>query len=408
MNIHVHLSYNLECSVEYCFWKNFFLACGIWTSHEIINENWEISNYSKNMNLVILNEKNLSNCEKEYSKTVFCIQSSNFFIRDDIVKIDWEKGYYYDVLSKLFSGDKILLRFLNKMMGLFTGFYKGQRLEHGGLWGATWLFSYAQMSNRKEWNIQISEIALQIIEILKEEKKESNSNWNYNYALIFCEYLRYGVTQNEIYRMRKSDFLIDKCDELASVNGWNSSLVFLASQICLLTTTKNKDSIYYLQDIPNFYQNSDLLYTIGFVYKNAFGYDKKALECYQKAYFTNQNNYRALYRIAKKIENDGNWINALGTYAEIRRIIEELRTKDDISIQKLEYEYKCCKSMLQICKRYVNDLELQRDFTFHLENICMQPDKYVNLDKILTLMFDGEKSQKEEEFMDELQKNLII
>ncbi|MCM1236222.1 MAG: hypothetical protein NC489_39585 [Ruminococcus flavefaciens] len=408
--MNIYISYSPECSVEYCFWKYFFQVSGFWVKEERIAENWRIK-YNQTPHLVIFDKKHEKNYGTECPRIVYCVRkSSKVPPRRDLIKSDWWKGYYYSVLNQLFGEDDDLLPFLKRMMRIFVGANDPDRPQDtgNGLWSAVWLFhEIAQMAARENWDRQIADKAAESARFLKKERSSTPADWHCLYAILYCEYMQYGVNRSGIYRMREGQRLLEKCRELSVISGWSPALSFLAGRICLLTSTQNKYAVHYYSTITEREVQPDLLYETGHIYEKAYGDKKRAWHYYQLVYRQDPNYYRAVYKIALKLEAEDDWLHALGTYSRVRKIIECLKVKNDISIRGVEYEYKSCKKILQLCRWHINDIEFQDSYRRRIIDMNENPGSYINFDKITKHMFtESELAQKRQEIMEELRSRL--
>ena len=413
INKRIYISYSPGRSVEYCFWKYFFQISGIWVKDEVIKGHWKIDT-AKTPHLVIFSRNDESNYGNLYPNIVYCVRkkSNKASYRRDIIKLEWWNGYYHEVLNQLFFEDVNLLRFLNEMMNIFAGQYRVGSKEKvsDGLWSSVWLFhEIAQAAMRDEWDKQISNNAAKAMILLEKKGKDSSVSWYYQYASLYCEYMRYGVNRNAVTRMRWSESLLEKCSGLAEKGGWSMALSLLAGRISLLTSTQNKYAVSYFKNILRYDDQAELLYEVGHIYEKAYGDKKMAWHYYQLAYQQDSYYYRAVYKIAVKLEMEGDWLYAMGAYSRVRKIIASMQeqVKNNISIRELEYEYKSCKNILQLCRQYMNDIEFQNGLRGQIIDMNENTERYINFDKLAKLMFlEKDRKQKKNEIMEELRKNL--
>lgn len=406
----VYISYSAMRSVEYCFWKYFFEVCGIWVSEEIITEDWEMDK-TKVPQLVIMDKKDETNYLEQSPRIVYCVRKSANMprTRKDIVRMEWWKKYYYSVLVELFRGDRDL-DCLMRLMGIFAGEINADlkvKTEEG-LWSATWLFhELAQSAEKKEWDRQIRDKAMETIETLLNTTEDILKSSYCQYAILYCKYLQCGVNRSSINRMNQTKELLIECEKLADKMGWTPALLFLAGKMSLLTSAENKYAVNYFDRIIKYEARADLLYEIGHIYEKAYGNVKRAWEYYQLAYRQEPDYYRALYKLAVKLETEDRWMQAISVYNRVRKIVAKKEKYDSISVRELEYEYKSCKNILRICRRYIDDYELQNSYRLRIRDMNQNTFNYIRLDKLIKKMFLKEnQAQKKEEILEELQKKI--
>ena len=399
----IYISYGLESSVIYCFWKYFFRCCGVWVTSEKIDKNWQLDK-TKSPHLVILDDKTQMKYDAPAPNVVYCVKEKNAIDceRRDLVRVNQWGSMYYSVISQLFDGDENLSSFI-ELVGIFGGVYSevsGELLEEG-LWSAVWLFhEIAQQAENTDWDKEISD---KVENALCALCKTKNSSWHNEYMKLYCRYLQCGVNRSSINRMYECKKLLEQCGCLSD-REWNPSLAFLVGKISLLTATENKYAVFYFNEICEYDPQTDLLYEIGHIYENAYGEYSKALKYYQKAYKLDHDYYRSLYKLANKLESTDNWRGAISIYSDVRQIIQKVKLKNDIGVRDFEYEYKSCRKMLWLCQKYMNDPEVKEAFQSSLDDMNYNLDTYISFEELFKRMFIKGNQQKKVMEMNEILK----
>lgn len=397
----IYISYSAGSSIEYCFWKYFFRSCGVWVTSEKIDESWRIDK-NKKPHLVILDKKNCMKYDAPSRNIVYCVKTKDAAggARRDLVSVNPWKNMCDSVVRQLFAGDENLASF-RELIRIFGGEYDetSGRLRKEGLWSAVWLFhEIAQNAGNRDWDREISEKAEEALQALKQAGK---CTWYNVYMRQYCRYLQCGVKRSSMERMYECEELLKQCGSLAG-SEWNPSLAFLAGKISLLTSTENKYAVFYLKEICEYDPQPDILYEIGHVYEMAYGEYSKALRYYQEAYKLDNNYYRSLYKLAVKLEGSGDWRGAISVYSRIRQIIQEVNPKHDVGVRDFEYEYKSCRRMLWISRKYMDDSGMEEDLQSWLTDMYYDPGRYVSFDKLFRKMFIRENREKKIEEMNDV------
>lgn len=404
----VYISYSPDCSVTYCFWNYFFQACGISVIEKKIDEKWKLDN-SKVPQLVICKHADLQQNDKGNSKNiVYCFKD-----------IPEEKSgnnvedYYRNIINVLFEDDeeKEILYTLLCIFGEIgdAGQVSGAwQPIPGSLWSASWLFHEIAQSNEGRWDKEIYQKCWEVLELLDQKKEDIGKNWNYKFLRLYCEYIQCGVRgRNFTARAQGCKELLVKCRELAKDQGWLPQLCVLTGKICNLSSTENKYAVSYYRRAAGSERKASLYYDIGHVYEKAYGDMDKAMEYYGMAYRSDNQYFRALYKLAVQEEDKGKWKEAITSYSRVRCIIGKDRVKDSISVCELEYDYKTCRKILLLTRKNISDEEVFAHYQNEIRQMHDHIEKYADYSNLTKKMFCGSESQKKnKEIMDELYKKL--
>lgn len=397
----IYLTYCSNQSVDYCFWKYFFLVTGIWTEDRYLSLEDEVD-YSKTPQLVLIDHEFKSKIsEKEYEGIIYCLRGSNKIKRKDIVKSFWyDVSYQRQVLELLFQNgnQKEDLQAWNILLDIFRGdecdAVLGKKLANG-LWAASWLLNEINYSEQVSWSEEIAEICEKVMDRLGAVENVVKELWNYQYMQLYCEYLQCVLKKkSEIQCDKDSRNLLKKCCSLAEESGWKPTLSLLAGKISLLIFPERKNAVSYYKDVLAYSGRSDIYYEVGRIYEKVYKDNENALRYYQKAYERDRNNYRAIYKFALSLENRGRWRDAISVYLKIRRIIKQHPVKNYISITDIEYNYKACKRIIYICEERFYDDELLMVYRTILRRFQDNLKWSVNFKRLAGVMFDDKNARK--------------
>lgn len=396
----VYISYSPGSSIAYCFWKYFFRACGVWVTTRKIDQGWQLDK-AEQPHLVILDKKTRTKYESPSSNIVYCVKGIDGpgQTRSDLVKISQWSGMRHSVIRRLFAGNENLSVFM-ELMDIFGGDYDSYgELKAEGLWSAVWLFhEIGQRAEKEEWDREIYEKAETALDLLRQSRRTC---WHKEYMKLYCRYLQCGVSRSSLETMYQCKELLEQCADLSD-RGEDPALDFLIGKIRLLSATENKYAVHYFKELNDYEPQPDLLYEIGHVYETAYGKNSLALSYYQKAYRLDPTYYRALYKFAVKLEDSGEWIKAVSVYNRVRQIVHKGKLKNDISVRDFEYEFKTCRRMLRLCRKYMDDDEIEDGFRAYIEDMRDHQEKYVSFTKLFQKMFLPQNQQEKEQEMREV------
>ena len=384
----IYISYSAGASVEFCFWKYFFQTCGIWITPKIIKKNWHLDEI-QTPHLIILDSSDEDKINSQmYDNVVYCVRKSSKAgqRRKDVIKVVWWNQFYHDVLNHLFKNNRNL-----KEWHILLNIYNGNEnkvsneVQQEGLWGANWLF-HEMGTSAETWDNEIKSTVIKTVRMLQCYKGTMGNFWNYQYMLLYCDYLLCGVNRSQISQIYTCKELLERCEEFAQEKGWFPILHVLAAKIAVLVPTENKYAVSYLKNAVEYEEQADLLYEIGHVYEKAYGDRAKAMQYYLEANMCDLDYYRAVYKLAIEFENNNRWIMAMEKYKEIQEIIYNMRVGNSISVRELEYEYKTCRRIVQICKKKLEASEMEENYQQRINELIQNPYKSVNFHKLIRVM----------------------
>lgn len=417
--IKVYISYSPEMSVPYCFWKYFFQLSGIWVSTEKIATDW-MPDVSKSPQLVILDEHDKEKIRNErYHNIVYCVKKTSEEIsdRNDIVKVNWrERSFYNNVLGRLLEGYKEQ-EALFVLLGIFSGTDPAWKLldktnkgRSEGLWGASWLFHEIAQSSEGRWDQEIIQTCYMAIKILDKQKESIRDNWNCRFMKLYCEYMQCRIRDKTlIKRINGCKELLVECNKLARKEGWVPVLCVLTGKVSSLSPTENKYAVSYYSWAVEYEEQAPIYYDIGHIYEKAYGNEEKALQYYKKSYQCNKQYYRAFYKLVISLENKGKWMDAIGGYGKIREMIWSEKVKDSISVREIEYDYKTCKRIMQLCRQNINDISLLDRYQEEIKEMHDHVELYVDYTNLIKAMYHKENYERKcQEINEELRNKLEI
>jgi len=396
----IYLTYTAEQSVEYCFWKYFFRLTGIWIEDRYLLPGDKIDTF-KVPQLVLLDKNSEDKIlNREYRNIFYCIENTSELNRRDMIKNNWESGEFQkQVIKALFKDIReykdIFVWY--ELLDIFNGEKQSDILKikpSGGLWAASWFFHEMNILGKSNWDKEISNLCMTAIKELDKKNERVKYSWNYHYMRLYCGYLQCAVNfEKEIERNKKSKLLLNKCNWLAKKRGWEPTLYFLAGKISLLSSVERKNAIYFFENALNYEKSVELYYTIGYVYQHIYQNQERALINYQMAYQYDANAYHAIYQFGLFLEKKRRWIDAISVYDKIRTIVKKFIGVTNIEVMSLEYEYKVCRRVLNICENYINDEEIKKNYQKDLKRI-VNIIKNINLEELMGIMFDNENAEK--------------
>lgn len=145
---------------------------------------------------------------------------------------------------------------------------------------------------------------------------------------------------------------------------------------------------YYLQFIEKykFYHHNDrytgfAYYRLGRYYEKIRQSNIKALQCYQKAYNLDPDNYRFIYKVAWLKEISGNYVEAIKLYKEIIVHMEDYAQKNYLTPCQCEYLFKVYIRLMQIYNRKQKQYMLARRMADKAKDLRKQIMKNEFFDK---------------------------
>ena len=177
------------------------------------------------------------------------------------------------------------------------------------------------------------------------------------------------------------------CKEYLNKYGNSAAFFWIMGKICGLNSSERKTAVLFYNCIQEEDYTPELLYTIGREYEKNYGDEKQAYSYYVKSYQLDYN-YKALYKIAVRFNEQNDWRSALSLY---ETIINQIRGKykfDTITIADIEYEYKVTIRIAEIYKKYVKASDIAEGATDYLQYIYKKLETRKDFDNLLNKMFD--------------------
>lgn len=380
----LYISYSLSERIVFNFWKSFFQICGIWLEEEEI---WEenFHHFENLPHLLILgtkDEKFISPVEKE--GYVYLVKKNAKFAkyeaRSDVIKMDrWEKTgkIFLMVLEKLLGSRGEVIQ-LTSLLKIFT---------QEKLWSVMWLYNEMSFCKDEFYNDYIKSACEKTLWKLK-----GKDGWHYNYMKLFCLYMIYGISGASLPSpSNECIMLLEKCDELSERSGWSSSLYMLAGKVCELSQTECRYALNYYRSITDNDRNAEVLYCIGHSYEKIMKDIDSAIYCYKESYRLDPDYFRAAYKVAIKLEEDGKWMAAFLIYGKIELVLMKYSLREAISIKEIEYRYKIYKKLIGICDRYISGYTWRTSYKTEIDNMIGQIKQGKIFTKLLYFMFGDKK-----------------
>lgn len=380
----------------FCFWNNFFKACGIWVVEKTRDEVWNQSSSDTPVLFILGNSdieliQRICRCKHAYivkKNATFNFAKSR---EDVVINSRGGKNNNDKVLRLIFSDTKDA-DCLYKLLDIF---------ENYQLCGMMWIFHEVAMKNKSDADTIIKDAVNRIIDRIKEDKI-LRGNWHSKFMALYCEYIDSGVkTKNLIERTFLCQELRRKCEMLAKEKGWLPSLCVLTGDILRLSSAEGKLSVNFYKHATLLENSADILYEIGRIYEDMYGEKARAMDYYISAYSVNTLCYRANYKIAFDAEQAGNWKRALRHYQEMFFWLRE--RKKSVSVYELLYLYKINRRILSLCKKYTSSQIIVEFYTKTIEEFWELLDGGNCFNALLHCMF---KKEQRSEIRDILSKEV--
>lgn len=401
----IYISYSRNEAVTYCFLKYFLESCGIWVTEEGITDDWKKGGI-KVPHVIILDSGSEEKIGREYaSNCIYLVKkrkqpqwctSVEWKARKDVWKMQWwnhtGQPPFQEALDHLLAGEKNRQE-VSRLLKIFWD---------TKLWGASWLFHEIAQSDKGCWDEEIEKCCIEARKSLRGSRGRHSE-----FMDIYCQYIICGVcNRRPVSRTEDITELIEKCMNYMERYGQSPVFSLLMGKICTLSTTENKCAISYYESVNVFEKRASVYYAIGHLYEKAYGYMNKALEYYRKACSCDREYYKALYKIAVSLEDEGKWMEALGIYGEIKKLCRSRKRKDSISVCEVEYFYKSDKHIVKICeKRLSNNPEIIEQYRKEIEYTYQNLEEWIDFGKLMGLMFGREAGgKKAEEIREEIKK----
>lgn len=390
----VRIIYSQNENVAYCMWKYFFDSCGIWVISQTIEE-YENSQGEKE-----------ENQEKEHIPTIYILSEDErywisdteqrwvvYFIsenlwkqypnkeREDILPITWNEREMIIIC-------KVLIQKLTDNMD--TVYYLMRLIEYFityELWGTTWLFKSINLEEETVWDSQIYENSQKFIDLLGGMNDKYLENQYWDFSIIYYSYVSDSIKDKDSSKqIGNIADLLSKCKVYLNKYGDSPALYWLMGKICGLNSSERKTAVLFYHSIQEVYHTPELLYAIGREYEKNYRDEKKAYSFYVQSYKMDKN-YKALYKIAVRFNEQEDWQSALSLYEIILNEVRKKYKYDSITINDIEYEYKVTIRIAEIYKKYVKAQDMAEEATEYLQNIYRKLDMRKDFDNLLGKMF---------------------
>lgn len=396
----IYLTYCANQSVEYCFWKYFFMVTGVWTEDRLLLSEDNVEP-SKSPQLVLLDLKSQDKIlTNEYKDLIYCIRGREKLDRKDVIQNEWNNDKSHKKVLRFFfehNKQEYDIQTWYAMLDIFRGKDFFETGSSKGLWAASWLYHEINYSNSVSWGRDILQICDIAVQRFYEMEYKIRRTWNYQYMRLYCEYLQCAVKKRgKLDYESRARRLLDRCNYFANERGRKPSLDLLTAKICLMIPEKNNDALLHYQSALEYSKRADIYYSIGLIYEKNYKDRKMALLNYQKAYQCDNRNFRAIFKFAMELERRGRWIDAVNVYINVGEIAEKYYFRDQISISQFECDFKSCYRIVQICKRYINDKEMLEENGELLEYLKKNFATFMNFRALMSVLFD--KNEGREKF----------
>ena len=391
----IHIIYSQKENIAYCMWKYFFDSCGIWVISQTIeeyenslDEKGETKEKKDRPTLYILSEDErhwIRNKEQKQVAYYVSLKLWNQYPdkeRNDVIPIVWsikENSILCKSLLRILSDDLNTAYYLMRWVDLFS--------KHES-WGYTWLFQTLNLEDKAVWDQHIYEMCRKLIKNLEEMRDEFSKNKYWDFSIIYYSYICDSIMDKDSNKQIENiATLFSMCKEYLNKYGNSAAFFWIMGKICGLNSSERKTAVLFYNCIQEEDYTPELLYTIGREYEKNYGDEKQAYSYYVKSYQLDYN-YKALYKIAVRFNEQNDWRSALSLY---ETIINQIRGKykfDTITIADIEYEYKVTIRIAEIYKKYVKASDIAEGATDYLQYIYKKLETRKDFDNLLNKMFD--------------------
>lgn len=379
---HVRIIHDKDCAVWFCLWKQFFTICGIWV------------------------KENANPCVDEMPCLVITKDRTEHVPGNAAIFTpcpSYDGRNCSDMIHLLFDGftDDNNMAFLSWFME--TCFMPGS-----GMVGISWLYhDMAHAMGRDTWDMEITDVASMYAGMIREKCDADGWCWHSEYAMLYMEYIKYGVCRSFNRCRDMAESLLRHCGNMNTDDGPIPSLYLLLARISMHTPTENKYSIFYFRKLYALEREAWIPFTAGMVYMKAYGDENRALTAFRVAFRNDRNFYPALFNITKRRDMDGDWKQILESYGKVLSIISMTDSDDRISIREMEYEYKTCREIIATARKNMHDDELVSHYRGRIRAMRNDPVGHAGLDGLIGFLFhDDTHGRIRSEIAEELEKRM--
>lgn len=358
----IGLIYGYEHAKIGSFWYYFFRMCGIWCSKHIINfeKEWRtFSDFNPVMNLVIIGEKIVD--DKEKYKICYVTDVTNFYVRGQVTKTS--KKILTDLKKQI--EEKEIISELKSLLEFYS---------KNNVWSYLWEY------HEVWWNSEPPErtkMKYQIKKILNAAEKERINTGKYGkHAYIFLNFTHAHLKQEGYHGSNtQSKILLMHCKYVSNRFPDFFSMYILSGKICELDQINDKFALIYYRQALKYSNDAQLLYFIGREMENRKRSMNECYFYYERAYYRDINNYRALFKMGWRAEWEGEIEKAINYYLKIIKQLSYGIKKSYTEI--LEFEY-VCKVLLRLVRLYAQDVDLpilSQSYQYMLEKVVKDVEK---------------------------------
>lgn len=354
--MNIFLIYNQEKAVIANWWEYFFKSCGIWVEKKIFSDPCKVGTGIPC--LTILTPQN----EKKYLFTGMvghaCLITESKAPNHENIFSEQRPGVYKEILRCLFDAESEYLT----LVKLYKIYLKSN------FWKAIWLYEEFAKDDVKRWDKAIKFICEKVLHAIAEQSWKDTDNNYVQYMQFYCQYILCGVKYREISaRSAKSEELLNNILSWIEKYDNNDGFMHLTGRICALHPVKNKHARFFYIQAAKYRECSDYLYDIGHSIEKVYGENEKALYYYKSAYFSDNNNYCALYKLAIEKELQHEWIDAFNYYGIIEKQLKRAvkynyEEKSASSVKEVDYLYKAYNRLLYIYTQRLGGDEVENNY----------------------------------------------
>ena len=356
MDKRILIIYSFEEEITYSFWKYFFQSCGVWVKACKIGNNIQLEE-KKYQTVYILSNDDIKKMTAISSNAVYIVKSNSSYTSfrklNNICTFQWRKREsYYEVIDKIFGMSSVFRELLNIYID-------------SSLWLNAWLYHEMPYDENDIWNEQIRKECDKALTQLQILKRKYVHKWKMRYFVeymeIYCRFLMAGANRRNEIGVRASNIdLLSEIFSFAIAYEWTLSLLILAAQVSDLNPLTRGHVIKYLQRACEMEKNAGILYDVGRLYEEVYGELDTAYMYYEDSIMQDHFYYKAIYKLALRMEKQQEWFQAMKYYRNIIEILPRLTEGNYSSTSEIEYTYKANARLADIYREQLRNNEIAR------------------------------------------------
>ena len=369
----IRLVFHREDAIDASYLYYFFQWCGVLCSKYILDtgEKWNAPDHEGDSKITILIEKNcdrVCDCEASANNPGVVFFGAND-VYEDLGKDKTSQG------AELVDAIKKIARLTEKKNDNRNDNRNDNKdlVQLAKLYGKYDLWNLLWVYHEVPWQ-----------ENLEKAKILSSYNWierairesgciqgvHGKYASVFLKYIKVDLGRRQQWQADKVCYaLFVKSYELVETvpDFWSAHI--LCGKICELGNAYEKLASIYYRRAAVLSQNSDLLYCAGRKMEHEGKPEDDYMDYYKRAYENNHKNYRALFKLAYKLERDGEYEAALDEYGYAVNYLYDGAKCGYTDVLEYIYLFKSLKRIARIYGQRSSSSEISRKYIEDSERV---------------------------------------